>query len=330
MVTILRGDPAGFSVPELRAAVLAGSRASAPFLKRLEADPRQGARSLAKALRRSERERMRAELMLCLERPHWDAGRRRVAGVDEAGMGPLAGPIVAAAVILSPDGPIPDAEDSKSLAAPDRERLAGEIRACAVAVAVGRAEVSDIAELDVYRAGLLAMSRAVAALGAAPDVLLVDARTIPGATCPQEAHVKGDARSRSIAAASIIAKTERDAIMAELSVLHPGYGFERHAGYAVPEHLEALKRLGPCAAHRTSWAALAEHSGELSDAFYELREALKAVADEREMQGWMRLAQSRSEDLPAGEVHRLDLLARRRRRFVADPASAGEPLPFGS
>ena len=329
MPSLLRGDPAASTVPELRAAVEAGARASAAFLLRLEQDARQGAQSLARRLRKAERRRLQAEVLLCLERPHWDAGRLRVAGVDEAGMGPLAGPIVAAAVILCPDGPIPEARDSKTLPAEDRERLAGEIRECAVAVGVGRAEISDIAELDVYHAGLLAMRRAVLALDPAPDVLLVDARTVPDAPCPQEAHVKGDARSRSIAAASIIAKVERDAIMAEMGRLHPGYGFERHAGYSTPEHLQALRRLGPCAAHRTSWAALAEHAGELSDAFYELREALRVVADEASLRQWLQLTQERSCDLPADEVHRLDALAKRRRKLVAGGGEPAEPLPFG-
>lgn len=330
MITGLRGDPSRHSLEDLRAAASRGVRASEGFLRRLEADPRAGAGAVARQLRRAEERRREGEAMLALERAAWARGHERVAGVDEAGMGPLAGPVVAAAVILRPSGPIPEARDSKVLDAPAREALAAEVREHALAVGVGISTVEDIASLDVYQAGLLAMRRAVEALQPAPDALLVDARTIPGARCPQEAHVKGDARSRSIAAASIIAKTERDAIMARLAVEHPGYGFERHAGYATPEHLEALRRLGPCPAHRTSWAALAEHAGELSDAFYELRDALRQAEDARALRAWTRRAQALSAGMPPEEVRRLDLMARRKERQLAGRAdSSGATLPFG-
>lgn len=327
--TTLRGDPSRLAVGDIRSALEAGASASAAFLGRLEADPRAGARALAARFRRRAEKGRHDEALLLLERRHWAAGLQRVAGVDEAGMGPLAGPIVAAAVILRPDGPIPDARDSKVLAAADRERLLGEICAHAVAVAVGIAEVAEIAELDVYRAGLLAMQRAVLALDPPPEALLVDARTVPGVAWPQEAHVKGDARSRSIAAASIVAKVRRDAIMARLAEEHPGYGFERHAGYGVPEHLQALRRLGPCAAHRMSWDALKEHAGEMTAAFYELRDELKALDGPRALAAWRRAVTQRAGTLTPGEVRRLDALAKKRERALGAPPRKPSPsLPL--
>jgi ribonuclease HII len=135
------------------------------------------------------------------------------------------------------------------------------VKAGAVAWAVGLATPAEVDELNVYRAGLLAMRRAVEGLAVTPQHLLVDARRIPGLSVPQQGIVKGDARSLSIAAASVVAKTTRDAIMVEADARHPGYGFARHKGYGAPEHLEALRRLGPCAIHRRSYAPVRQALG---------------------------------------------------------------------
>ncbi len=178
----------------------------------------------------------------------------RVAGVDEAGRGPLAGPVIAAAVILDPARPIEGLADSKRLGPGTRERLATTIRARALAWAVGRAEVEEIDRHNVLQATLLAMARAVKALRPRADYALVDGDRWPPLPCPGETVVGGDAREPAIAAASILAKTVRDAEMAELDRRFPGYGFAAHKGYATPTHLEALRRLGPCPAHRRSFA----------------------------------------------------------------------------
>jgi ribonuclease HII len=183
-------------------------------------------------------------------------GARHVAGVDEAGVGPLAGPVVAAAVLFAPRARRLPVDDSKRLTARRREDLCAAIRDTALAVAVGQADVAEIAALNVYHAALLAMRRAVEALSVAPDCLIVDARTIPGLAAAQLAVVHGDASEYSVAAASIVAKVHRDALMADLDATYPLYGFARHKGYATAEHMAAIRRHGACPAHRTSYLAL--------------------------------------------------------------------------
>jgi ribonuclease HII len=231
----------------------------------LAADPRAGARAVLAAVEarragnRAEGRRLRR--LLEFETPLWASGVERIAGVDEAGVGPLAGPVVAAAVIL-PRGLRPRGlDDSKRLDEPARDRLAAEVKAGAVAWGVGVATHLEVDSLNVYQAGLLAMRRAVEALRPAPQHLLVDARRVPGVPWPQQGIVKGDARSLSIAAASVIAKTTRDALMVEADARFPGYGFARHKGYGAPEHLAALERLGPCELHRRSFAPVRAAAG---------------------------------------------------------------------
>ena len=177
-----------------------------------------------------------------------------VCGVDEAGRGPWAGPVSAAAVILDPNRVPEGVNDSKLLTAKARERLEVEIKACAVAWAVGFASVEEIAVLNILHATGLAMRRAVEALHIAPVFALVDGNYAFKLPCAVKTVVKGDAISVSIAAASILAKTARDRLMAEMDCLYPGYGFAAHKGYGAPVHGEALVRLGPCAIHRMSWA----------------------------------------------------------------------------
>ena len=179
-----------------------------------------------------------------------------VAGVDEVGMGPLAGPVVAAAVILLADSLIEDLNNSKALSRAVRERVDAEVRRVAIAVGVGLATVVEIDHLNIYQAGLEAMRCAVAALGQLPRYVLVDGRTIPGLGLPQMEFTKGDGRVYSIAAASVVAKVHRDRLMCELEREHPGYGFAGHVGYATAEHREAIRRLGPCPAHRRSFTLL--------------------------------------------------------------------------
>jgi ribonuclease HII len=176
------------------------------------------------------------------------------AGVDEVGRGPLAGPVLAAAVILDPNRPIRGLKDSKALNAAQREALAEEVRERALAWALGRAEVAEIDALNILRASHLAMQRAVAALAVAPAVIFVDGHLSPPFATTTVALVGGDALMPAIGAASIIAKVARDAEMVELARRYPGYGLERHKGYGTAAHLEALNLLGPTPLHRQSFA----------------------------------------------------------------------------
>mgnify|MGYP003611669039 CR=1 FL=1 len=167
-----------------------------------------------------------------------------IAGVDEAGRGPLAGPVVAAAVILDPARPIAGLADSKTLSPLRREQLATEIRAKALAWALGRAEVAEIDRLNILQASLLAMQRAIAALSIVPDQALVDGNRCPPLACPCRAIVKGDATYLSIAAASVLAKTHRDECMEGLHLLYPGYRWDKKKGYPTADHRDAIARLG--------------------------------------------------------------------------------------
>jgi ribonuclease HII len=181
-----------------------------------------------------------------------------IAGVDEAGRGPLAGPVYAAAVILDPARPIVGLRDSKLLSAARREHLAVEIRASALAWAVASADVAEIDSLNILQATLVAMRRAVLSLALSPTEALIDGNQVPRLKCPARAIVKGDRDVAAISAASILAKTARDALLAELHALYPLYGFAQNKGYGTPAHLAALARHGPCAAHRRSFAPVAQ------------------------------------------------------------------------
>lgn len=207
---------------------------------------------------------------LAFELELWNAGKEAVAGVDEVGRGALAGPVVAAAVILPPH-PLALAsllgrvDDSKRLTPRQREQLYGEVSAQALAVGVGRCEASDIDRWGIVPATRRAMALALAALSIPPDYVLLDFLTLPDVTCPQHGIPHGDALSVSIAAASIIAKVTRDRWMCEQERVYPGYGFDQHKGYATAFHRESLARIGPCAQHRMSFAPLASQSMLFAD-----------------------------------------------------------------
>ncbi len=177
-----------------------------------------------------------------------------VAGVDEAGRGPLAGPVVAAAVILDPDVSIAGLADSKILSERKREQLAAQIQKHALAWAVAHVEHEEIDRVNILQASLLAMQRAVEALRPAPGRVLVDGRQLPALSLPMQAIVKGDATVAAISAASILAKVSRDRWMQALDAEYPGYGFAQHKGYPTRQHLRALEKLGVCAVHRRSYA----------------------------------------------------------------------------
>lgn len=207
---------------------------------------------------RVRREAARFGVLLRIERELRSRGFTRIAGCDEVGVGPLAGPVVAAAVILPPEGLPRGVDDSKKLTPARREELAATLRDLAVSVAIGIVEVAEIDRINIYQATLEAMRRAVTALDPAPDHVVVDARTVPGVEVPQTPLIKGDARCYAVAAASIIAKVARDRMMHELDAQYPEYGFRDHMGYGTPRHLAAIHRFGPCPVHRRSFAPVRE------------------------------------------------------------------------
>ena len=255
------------SIPELKERFVDGERpVPKGLVAALESDSRQGAHHLAKQIRERRRknraEGQRLHNLLRFEIELWDQGFEFIAGVDEAGMAPLAGPVVAAAVILPRNYKLRGLNDSKQiLDMAVRDELAQQIKQDAVGWCAGRAEVEEIDTINIYHAGLLAMRRAVEGLTSQPDFILVDARRIPYCTAPQRGIIKGDTLSASIAAASIIAKTTRDALMAEFDEVHPGYNFATHKGYPTPEHCRLLKELGAAPIHRRSFARVREALG---------------------------------------------------------------------
>lgn len=246
----------------------AGTLRSSASLRRLagalDADPRRGARALAERCRRRaaelDREARRFARLLRLRARLAAGGARVVAGVDEVGVGPLAGPVVAAAVVLPPRPRLPGLDDSKRLTRLARERLAEAIAGQAEDCAVAEVWVEEIDRRNIYQAALVAMQRAVEGLADRPDHVLVDARRIPGIAVPQTPIVGGDGCDASIAAASVVAKVHRDRIMERLDGTYPGYGFARHMGYATREHLRALRRLGVTPVHRRSFSPVAQRS----------------------------------------------------------------------
>jgi ribonuclease HII len=236
------------------------------FLEALEIDSRHGAKQLAKLIRKRQRsnrsEGQRLHTLLRYEIELWSQGFGLIAGVDEAGMAPLAGPVVAGAVILPQNYKLRGLNDSKKiLDETKREELAVQIKEDAICWSIGFAEVEEIDRINIYHAGLLAMQRAVMGLGLTPDFVLVDARRIPNCPHPQRGIIRGDALSASIAAASILAKTTRDAHMLELDRIYAGYGLASHKGYPTPEHCRSLKELGALPIHRRSFTRVRQVLG---------------------------------------------------------------------
>jgi ribonuclease HII len=279
------------SIEEIRDQFLHGQQPiTAQFLNKLGRDPRHGVRKLSEILKKryeQERaERLRLQSMLNFERLLWKSGIRSIAGVDEVGVGPLAGPVVAAAVIFPPQTEIAGVDDSKRLEPEVRLKLAAAVRQSAAAIGIGLAEVGEIDRLNIYQAGLLAMRRAIEALTLTPEHVLVDARMIPGISIPQNAFNKGDGINFSIAAASIVAKTHRDRLMEDLDAQYPGYGFAQHKGYSTPEHQNAIRELGPCPIHRLSFQFIRELCGEFSKLFYSLKQQLQEAGSNADLRAF--------------------------------------------
>jgi ribonuclease HII len=234
------------------------------LLVALRADPRAGVQALAdrieRRIERTSRENSHEESMAATERALRLDGLQVIAGVDEAGRGPLAGPVVAAAVVLPDDCGIRGIDDSKKLTPDKREALYERITGQALAWGVGIVEHDEIDETGIGEASLAAMRLAIRDMGVRPDIVLVDGNRSPGLGCRESLIVNGDGLCRVIAAASIVAKVTRDRIMAALDRAYPGYNFARHKGYGVDEHIAALKRLGPCDIHRFSFYVVSEVS----------------------------------------------------------------------
>ncbi len=309
------------SIEEIRAQFLHGNQpVTAQFLTKLSRDPRQGVRKMRDLLRKrfeKERaERVRIQNMLNFERLLWKSGVHGIAGVDEVGVGPLAGPVVAAAVVFPPGTELLGIDDSKKLDSEQRARLAPLIRKRATAVGLGWAEVDEIDHLNIYQAGLLAMRRAVKALPAAPEHLLIDARTIPEIAIPQSAFNKGDGINFSIAAASIIAKTHRDGLMEGFEHQYPGYGFAQHKGYGTAEHQDAIRRLGPCPIHRLSFPFIRELCGEFSELFYALKQQLQDVNSSRALGAFEKSLKDRWSELDEREQRKIRLMLIRRWKTI--------------
>ncbi len=310
-------DLKNLSIKEIRTRYLREDvPVSAHLLSALRRDEREGARQLHAALKKryadERREQTRLDAMLNFERVLWRSGVQHIAGVDEVGVGPLAGPVIAAAVIFKPGTAIARIDDSKRLDAGARAELAAVIRREATCVGIGAASVEEIDEINVYRAGLLAMRRAVEALAVAPQHVLVDARTIPGVNAPQNPFTKGDGINFSIAAASIVAKTHRDALMEELDRAYPEYGFRQHKGYSTPEHQTAIRRFGPCPLHRMSYPFIKELRGQYSAQFYQLKERLARAPSRRTLQAVERRLELDGVSLSEHERRKLKLILTRR------------------
>jgi ribonuclease HII len=241
------------TLPALAAALRAGELDPAD----LADDPRLGARALAERWRRrrqrEEAEAGRLAAMFAREREAWAAGVSPVAGVDEAGRGPLAGPVVAAAVVFPEIRPIHRLNDSKKLRPEERAAIYDAIAAAGAWIGIGTADVEEIDRHNILGATGLAWGRAIASLPRPPALVLLDGNVRASLRIPQVTIVRGDATCASIAAASIVAKVVRDRLMTDLDRRFPGYGFGRHKGYATAEHLNALRRLGPSPAHRRAF-----------------------------------------------------------------------------
>ena len=326
------------SLPDLSKLTVAGIRdllnalgaLDDALLGALEADPRAGVRNLALRERRRRRaeasERARLERMLAIERRLRARGVQHIAGVDEAGRGPLAGPVVAAAAILPEDALIPGLNDSKVLSPQRREALFEHIQRVALDFSIGQATAAEIDRINILQATYLAMRRALEGLSVPPDRVLVDGNGLPGGPYPEIAVVDGDATSLSIAAASIVAKVTRDRQMEAYDREYPAYGFAGHKGYGSREHLQALRQHGPCPIHRRSFQGVAGlHAGRSED-FQIFSEGIAQAADPAQLKAIGRSIAGARESLPSEEIEGLRKLYARRQKALTRTGRRGEDL----
>ncbi|MBP1041714.1 ribonuclease HII [Vagococcus sp. BWB3-3] len=246
------------SITEIKGKLAQIHQVDDPYILALEQDSRKGVVSLLatfhKRLARVEAMRQEAEMLREFERRALQQGYQVIAGIDEVGRGPLAGPVIAAAVILPNNCEMLEVNDSKKLSEKKRDFLFTQICETAVAVGIGIVDEQTIDQINIYQATKLAMKEAIEKLSFTPDYLLLDAMKLEAVPIAQESIIKGDAKSVSIAAASIVAKVTRDRLMKEYGEQYPGYGFENNAGYGTKEHLAGLDELGPCPIHRKTFA----------------------------------------------------------------------------
>jgi ribonuclease HII len=313
----LRADLSSLSIRRIREAVAGAPPEPGDSLWfALEADPRRGVRQIVESLSRCRagevRERRRMRGMRRHETELWDEGVMVVAGVDEVGRGPLAGPVMAAAVVLPREIALDGLNDSKKLTPARREELYDVILGTALASGVGSASRKTIDEINILHATLRAMRDAVRALGLSPDHVLVDgAHAIPDVEMPQTSIQRGDELSAPIAAASIVAKVTRDRLMVKMAKTYPGYGFARHKGYGTPEHIAALTRLGPCDIHRRSFRTVLESTGGFSLKYNQFRRGLKESSTQSDLDAVASLIAADREKLDPYELSRLRSLYKR-------------------
>ena len=318
------------SVGDLRRHFLSESRpVSGQTLAKLRKDPRRAARDLCRILERRrrehQREAVRVRSMLYFEGVLWKSGVERIAGVDEVGIGPLAGPVVAAAVIFPRDVFLEGIDDSKKLDPEQRTLLREHILQAALAHSIAVVEAEEVDALNVYRAGLEAMRRAVAALSPQPQHILVDAREIPGLDAPQNRFDKGDGINFSIAAASILAKTHRDSLMEGFHALYPQYGFDRHKGYSTAAHQRALQEHGPCPLHRRSFPFVREVCGKFSEAFYQYKAAMAGAPGRGELADVDKKLQGLQDSFTDYEWRKLRMCSQRAWSRLSSPRTPRSP-----
>ena len=246
---------AEMTIKEIEKIFLQGEVTEA-FLAECQNDGRKAAQQLVKRYQREQKERQRVAAMYSYEDEARAQGAEYIAGVDEAGRGPLAGPVVVGAVILPPDLYLPKINDSKKLSAKVREELYAEIKAKALAVQTAVISEKVIDRINIYQATINGMYDAIFALQPEPQHVLIDAVKLEQLPMSSQSIIKGDAKSASIAAASIIAKVERDHLMEEYAKQYPEYGFDSHKGYGTADHIAAIRKYGPCPIHRMSFAPL--------------------------------------------------------------------------
>ena len=316
------------TIAQIRAHIQSANRPDEAHLRALEQDPRAGARAIAEQMRKKQkaqaRENARLEQMLTIEKNLRKRGIQHIAGVDEAGRGPLAGPVVAAAVILPPDTFIPGLNDSKALSEKRREELFETIHDIALAIGVGKASPQEIDKYNIRNATHRAMCEALAALGISPDRALIDGNAIPGSSFPEQAVIGGDRKSLSIAAASVIAKVTRDRLMIDYHAQYPAYGFAGHKGYGSADHLAALQKHGPCPIHRRSFRGVFE--ANRSEDFEIFAEGIRSAMNLDQLQAIGKTIANAGNHIPQNEVQALRTLYRKQRTRLQHSGPKGEQL----
>ena len=316
------------TIAQIRAHIKSINRPDEAYLRALELDPRAGVRAIAEQVRKKQkaqaREQARLEQMLTIEKKLRERGIQHIAGVDEAGRGPLAGPVVAAAVILPLDTLIPGLNDSKALSEKRRAELFETIHNTALAIGVGKASPQEIDKYNIRNATHQAMCEALTALSISPDRVLIDGNAIPGSPFPEQAVIGGDRASLSIAAASVIAKVTRDRLMIDYHAQYPAYGFASHKGYGSADHLAALQKHGPCPIHRQSFQGVFD--ARSSEDFKIFAEGIRAAMNLDQLQAMGKTIASASKHIPQDEVQALRLLFRKQRTRLQQSGPKGEQL----